>query len=114
MRERNSKMEDPPPPSYRSGDDDPEMVDTGNEIGDLYYTERRPPLRSLAVTPRCTKVVARCTSSRRHKWWNEAELKRKKRVAKYKIYAMEGKVKASFKHGLRWIKEKYHKILGRT
>lgn len=34
------------------------------------------------------------------------EVKRKKRVVKYKVYAMEGKVKASFRKGLRWIKNK--------
>ncbi|CAJ1869060.1 unnamed protein product [Sphenostylis stenocarpa] len=40
-------------------------------------------------------------------WWcNEAERKRQRRVAKYKLYATEGKIKHSFKKGFRWFKIK--------
>nr|XP_012571003.1 uncharacterized protein LOC101489777 isoform X2 [Cicer arietinum] len=38
---------------------------------------------------------------------NDPELKRKKRVAGYKIYAAEGKMKGSLKKSLRWIKSTY-------
>ncbi|GAB2228980.1 hypothetical protein Droror1_Dr00023114 [Drosera rotundifolia] len=44
-------------------------------------------------------------------WFRNPEMKRKKRVAKYKIYAMEGKVKNSFKKGYRWLKKKCHRIV---
>jgi hypothetical protein len=38
-------------------------------------------------------------------WGGEAaEMKRRRRVAGYKAYAVEGKVKASLRGGLRWIK----------
>ncbi|KAK4739361.1 hypothetical protein R3W88_003058 [Solanum pinnatisectum] len=33
-------------------------------------------------------------------WYSNPEFNRKKRVAKYKIYSMEGKVKRSFKNGI--------------
>ena len=36
---------------------------------------------------------------------NDPELKRKKRVAGYKVYAVEGKVKGSVRKGFRWIKD---------
>ncbi|KAF9681518.1 hypothetical protein SADUNF_Sadunf05G0009900 [Salix dunnii] len=32
-------------------------------------------------------------------WWNSPETKRKKRVAGYKFYAVEGRVKSSVKKG---------------
>ncbi|KAI4349714.1 hypothetical protein L6164_010274 [Bauhinia variegata] len=45
--------------------------------------------------------------------WNfkDPESKRKKRIAKYKVYAVEGKVKATFRKGLRWIKNKCSQIV---
>ncbi|XP_047948623.1 uncharacterized protein LOC125194445 isoform X2 [Salvia hispanica] len=36
----------------------------------------------------------------------DPELQRKKRVASYKAYTVEGKVKGSFKKSFRWIKER--------
>ncbi|KAL6657313.1 hypothetical protein ACP70R_005093 [Stipagrostis hirtigluma subsp. patula] len=40
-----------------------------------------------------------------------AEMKRRRRVAGYKAYAVEGKVKASIRRGLRWIKAKCSTIV---
>ncbi|XP_057766379.1 uncharacterized protein LOC130986865 [Salvia miltiorrhiza] len=37
----------------------------------------------------------------------DPELQRKKRVASYKAYTVEGKVKGSFKKSFRWIKDRY-------
>jgi hypothetical protein len=37
---------------------------------------------------------------------NPAEMKRRRRVAGYKAYAVEGKMKACIRGGLRWIKAK--------
>ncbi|GFZ11732.1 ABC family ABC transporter, putative [Actinidia rufa] len=36
---------------------------------------------------------------------NDPELQRKKRVASYKAYALEGKMKGSFTKSFRWIKD---------
>lgn len=44
-------------------------------------------------------------------WYNDAEMKRKKRVAKYKMYAIEGKVKSKWNKGLRWLKKACSKIV---
>ncbi|XP_010512660.1 PREDICTED: uncharacterized protein LOC104788595 [Camelina sativa] len=41
----------------------------------------------------------------------DAETKRKKRIATYKAYAMEGKVKATVKKGFRWIKNRYSQFI---
>ncbi|XVE51915.1 hypothetical protein DITRI_Ditri02bG0078700 [Diplodiscus trichospermus] len=37
--------------------------------------------------------------------FNDPELQRKKRVASYKVYAVEGKMKGSLKKSFRWIKD---------
>ncbi|CAN4108878.1 unnamed protein product [Withania somnifera] len=44
-------------------------------------------------------------------WYSKPEFNRKKRVAKYKIYSMEGKVKSSFKNGYRWFKHTCSRII---
>ncbi|XP_044961221.1 uncharacterized protein LOC123412332 [Hordeum vulgare subsp. vulgare] len=38
--------------------------------------------------------------------FNDPEMKRRRRVAGYKAYAVTGKVKASLRRGLRWFKRK--------
>ncbi|KAL7120030.1 hypothetical protein ACP275_02G098300 [Erythranthe tilingii] len=38
-------------------------------------------------------------------WYSDGELKRRNRIAKYKYYSVEGKVKNSFNKGLRWLKK---------
>ncbi|EXB95706.1 hypothetical protein L484_007456 [Morus notabilis] len=43
--------------------------------------------------------------------FSDPEAKRKKRIYKYKAYTVEGKVKASLRKGLRWIKNKCSEIV---
>ncbi|KAI4378069.1 hypothetical protein MLD38_015606 [Melastoma candidum] len=45
------------------------------------------------------------------KLWTDPEMKRKRRVAKYKMYSAEGKIKESLKKGIRWIKRKCSRIV---
>ncbi|KAL8527899.1 hypothetical protein ACS0TY_005638 [Phlomoides rotata] len=44
-------------------------------------------------------------------WYSDAELKRKKRVAKYKLYTVEGKIKKSWKKAMRWFRKTCSKIV---
>ncbi|KAM1442656.1 hypothetical protein ACFX10_010277 [Malus domestica] len=44
-------------------------------------------------------------------WWNDPEIKRRGRVARYKLYDAEGKVKRSLKKGYRWFKKKCLEIV---
>ena len=53
--------------------------------------------------------VKKTTSSKA--WLDDPDVKRRQRVAKYKLYAVEGKVKSSFKKGMRWIKRKCSRII---
>jgi hypothetical protein len=43
--------------------------------------------------------------------FTDPELQRKKRVAGYKVYAVEGKVKGSLRKSFRWIKKSYTQVL---
>ncbi|AES73421.1 hypothetical protein MtrunA17_Chr3g0135901 [Medicago truncatula] len=42
---------------------------------------------------------------------SDPELQRKKRVASYKMYSVEGKVKGSFRKSFRWLKNKYSQVV---
>ncbi|OAY75579.1 hypothetical protein ACMD2_22097 [Ananas comosus] len=42
---------------------------------------------------------------------SDPELQRKTRVAGYKVYAVEGKMKGSVRKSFRWIKDKYTQVL---
>ncbi|KAG7026338.1 hypothetical protein SDJN02_12839, partial [Cucurbita argyrosperma subsp. argyrosperma] len=44
---------------------------------------------------------------------DESEVKRQKRIAKYKAYAVESKFKASIRSGIRWVKIKCGDLLRR-
>ncbi|KAL3627992.1 hypothetical protein CASFOL_028096 [Castilleja foliolosa] len=44
-------------------------------------------------------------------WYSEGEIQRRKRVAKYKYYLAEGKVKNRLSKGLRWIKHTCSRIV---
>lgn len=43
--------------------------------------------------------------------FGDPELQRKKRVASYKVYAMEGKVKGSLRKSFRWLKERCTRVV---
>lgn len=44
-------------------------------------------------------------------WYSDGELKRRKRIAKYKMYSVEGKLKNSFSKGLRWLKKTCSRVV---
>ncbi|KAK7321583.1 hypothetical protein VNO77_32379 [Canavalia gladiata] len=56
------------------------------------------------------KSISRSSIS---KSWSFAdpEFQRKKRVASYKMYSMEGKVKGSFTKTFRWLKDRYWRLV---
>ncbi|KAH7388282.1 hypothetical protein KP509_16G067600 [Ceratopteris richardii] len=48
------------------------------------------------------------TKSKSFSWsLDDPELKRRRRVASYKAYTVEGRIKFSLRSGVRWIKNKY-------
>jgi Domain of unknown function (DUF3511) len=44
-------------------------------------------------------------------WLNDPEFQRKKRVAKYKSFTVERKVKGSFTKSFRWLKDRYYRMM---
>ncbi|KAL6882121.1 hypothetical protein ACP4OV_011593 [Aristida adscensionis] len=59
--------------------------------------------------------VKRSGSRSRRRWLalGDPELERKRRVASYKAYAVEGRVKGSFRKSFKWIKDRYlHLVYG--
>ncbi|XP_047329031.1 uncharacterized protein LOC124932446 [Impatiens glandulifera] len=52
------------------------------------------------------------SSSSSSSWgFGDPEFQRKKRVASYKTYAVEGKIKGSFRKSFRWLKLKYSQVV---
>lgn len=43
--------------------------------------------------------------------FSDPEFQRKKRVASYKVYTVEGKVKGSFRKSFRWLKDRYSRVI---
>lgn len=43
--------------------------------------------------------------------FGDSEFQRKKRVATYKMYSVEGKVKGTFRRSFRWIKDRYTHVV---
>ncbi|KAK4412642.1 hypothetical protein Salat_2911300 [Sesamum alatum] len=43
--------------------------------------------------------------------FNDPEFQRKRRVASYKVYSVEGRVKGSFRKSFRWLKDKYTQVV---
>ncbi|KAL0437668.1 UNVERIFIED_CONTAM: hypothetical protein Sradi_0474700 [Sesamum radiatum] len=41
----------------------------------------------------------------------DPEMKRRKRIARYKVYSVEGRAKASIRNGLRWFKNKCSELI---
>ncbi|GER35403.1 hypothetical protein STAS_11674 [Striga asiatica] len=42
---------------------------------------------------------------------SDPEFQRKRRVASYKVYGVEGKVKGSFRKSFRWLKDRYTQVV---
>ncbi|KAF8392622.1 hypothetical protein HHK36_022970 [Tetracentron sinense] len=76
---------------------------SANQIYSIRTRSSDPPPLPTPMTK-----VSKSSSSKSKKSWsfNDPEMKRRKRIAKYKVYTVEGKVKASFRKGFRWIKNK--------
>ncbi|KAG1367643.1 hypothetical protein COCNU_14G001110 [Cocos nucifera] len=54
----------------------------------------------------------RASGSSKKGWvFSDPEFQRKKRVASYKLYAVEGRVKGSLKRSFRWLKDRYTQVV---
>ncbi|PON67041.1 hypothetical protein PanWU01x14_106230 [Parasponia andersonii] len=81
----------------------------------IYVGWSNYPLTSSGPSPskkRVLKAPKSATQSLKW-WWNDPEMKRQRRISKYKLYSAEANVKRSFKKGLRWLRKKCSMIISR-
>lgn len=90
-----------------------------------YGVQSRPPtsyeIRSYSSSYAQTQIANRDlklkkgknTSGSSSNSWSitDYEFQRKKRVASYKMYSVEGKMKGSFRKSFRWLKTKYTQMV---
>ncbi|KAK8602455.1 hypothetical protein V6N13_057916 [Hibiscus sabdariffa] len=57
------------------------------------------------------KSTSGSSSSKSWSFASDPEFQRKKRVASYKMYSVEGKVKGSLRRSFRWLKDKYTQVV---
>ncbi|PHT30595.1 hypothetical protein CQW23_29816 [Capsicum baccatum] len=70
-----------------------------------------PPLPPLPPQQNKLKKGKSTSGSTSKSWsFNDPEFQRKRRVASYKVYSVEGKVKGSFRRSFRWLKDKYTQL----
>ncbi|XP_071715117.1 uncharacterized protein [Rutidosis leptorrhynchoides] len=76
---------------------------------DVVFPTNMKNLRSFTTTT--NREMKKPNSS--SKIWNlsDPEVQRKKRVAGYKVYSVESKMKGSFKKSFGWIKHTYTQLL---
>ncbi|GFZ04554.1 DUF3511 domain protein, putative [Actinidia rufa] len=95
-------------PSFRYGDRRLEIV-SGKSFGatnQMYTTSRTHSPLDLPPFPSRVTLPSQSSASAKPWGFTDPEMKRRKRIARYKVYTMEGRVKASIRNGLRWIKNK--------
>ncbi|OIT05422.1 PREDICTED: uncharacterized protein LOC109222524 [Nicotiana attenuata] len=65
------------------------------------------------VVPQNKLKKGKSTSGSISKSWslNDPEFQRKRRVASYKVYSVEGKVKGSLRRSFRWFKDKCTQVV---
>lgn len=90
----------PPPPTFRR--EDFRSYSTSYSSTDMWGTRSY----NYSNAPSREKKLEKSKSA---SFWGfgDPEFQRKKRVASYKIYGVEGKVKGSFRKSFRWLKNRY-------
>lgn len=68
--------------------------------------------KDLKMMKKGKSMSSRATSiSKSWSFATDPEIQRKKRVASYKMYSVEGKVKGSFRKSFRWVKDRYCQVV---
>ncbi|KAF8025735.1 hypothetical protein BT93_F2541 [Corymbia citriodora subsp. variegata] len=79
---------------------------SANYAGSSSSSSSNPPTFMPSKEVNMKKSKSRVGSASSKSWtFSDPELQRKKRVASYKAYTVEGKMKGSLKKSFRWIKD---------
>lgn len=76
-----------------------------------YATPTQPNDQQLGKKSKLKKSKSTFGSASKSWSFNDPELQRKKRVASYKVYTVEGKMKGSLRKSLKWVKNTYTQIV---
>lgn len=87
----------------------PRPYDLRSHSSSYYVQTQMGPNRDLKLKK--GKSVSAGSSFSKSLSFADPELQRKKRVASYKMYSVEGKVKGSFRKSFRWLKNKYSQVV---
>ncbi|KAL1552332.1 hypothetical protein AAHA92_13142 [Salvia divinorum] len=68
-------------------------------------TSHSTPPQPAAAPPRKLKKEPKCWS------FSDPEFQRKRRVASYKVYCVEGRLRGSVRRSVRWLKNRYTQIV---
>ncbi|KAK1289889.1 hypothetical protein QJS10_CPB18g00839 [Acorus calamus] len=106
----DGRMEDfygnrPPPPPQSSNFSDLRCYSTS------YAHQQQQSSRDLKFTSKSKGKKGSSSSSKGGWSLSDPELQRKKRVAGYKVYDVEGKMKGSFRKSFRWLKDRYSQVV---
>ncbi|CAK7356888.1 unnamed protein product [Dovyalis caffra] len=88
---------------YHGGKGEPTNMQDLRSYSVSYAVSVQP--NQLGKEVKIKKGKSNLGSSSKSWSFNDPELRRKRRVANYKVYAMEGKMKGSFRKSFRWIKD---------
>ncbi|KAK4757863.1 hypothetical protein SAY87_019164 [Trapa incisa] len=95
----------PPPPAFRREDFRSYSSSYSYSHADFWA-----PSQSHSNAPAKDKKLEKSKSA--SVWgFDDPEFQRKKRVAAYKMYGVEGKVKGSFRKSFRWLKNRYTQVV---
>ncbi|KAA0032381.1 hypothetical protein E5676_scaffold1159G00320 [Cucumis melo var. makuwa] len=78
----------------------------------LNQSRRHSTIDPSSMKPRAIKTTSESSKASTVKlWWKNSEMKRRRRVAKYKLYTVEGRVKESIRKGINWFKCRCTRII---
>ncbi|OEL21291.1 hypothetical protein BAE44_0017690 [Dichanthelium oligosanthes] len=89
----------------------PPLQQPRQQFGMAPQAPSTPPLPAAIGMRRRSGICGGGVRSVRMGCFGDPEMKRRRRVAGYKAYGVQGKVKASIRRGLRWFKRKCSGIL---
>ncbi|KAL0297204.1 UNVERIFIED_CONTAM: hypothetical protein Sradi_6772500 [Sesamum radiatum] len=97
-----------PPSSGRPDDFRSYSASYASASSSSSYNYAPPP-----VAPPQKLKKGKSTGGSTSKSWSitDPEFQRKKRVASYKVYSVEGKVKGTFRKSFRWLKDRYTQVV---
>ncbi|XP_059642850.1 uncharacterized protein LOC132284737 [Cornus florida] len=96
--------------SYYGGRPAPTSMNDLRSYSTSYASSSQPPPQ-MGKEVKMKKGKSSVGSTSKNWSLSDPELQRKKRVASYKVYSVEGKMKGSLRKSFRWIKDTYTQVV---